>query len=95
MFVVPSCKVTMAQAVKVQKLLGLTNEEFAQDLGVSLNTVERWHYRAKNLHDGFINRLDLNTALMSHMINLNIKEVNTHPLFPLVPQAPSGQPAYQ
>lgn len=74
MFVIPSCKVTMAQAVKVQVLLGVSNEEFAQDLNVNPSTVESWQGRAKKGHDGFISRLDLNTALISHMINLNIKE---------------------
>ena len=95
MFVVPSCKVTMAQAVKVQAKLGVSDKEFAQDLGVSLSTVKGWQYRVKNHHDGFINRLDTNIALMSHMINLNIKEANEQPRLPLVPQTSYGQPAYQ
>ena len=74
MFVIPSCKVRISQAIEIMKHLGMSIKEFAEDLGVAPITIQGWLIRVEMDHEGYINRHDLNTILISHMINLNARE---------------------
>ena len=74
MFVIPCSKVRIHQAITIMGQLGMTPEEFAEDLGIRITTVKKWQKRMQRMEDGFISKLSVHTALISHMINLNAAE---------------------
>ena len=74
MFLIPSNKAKFSHAIGVMKKMDMSCKNFAADLDIPTATVKAWQSRTNKGDDGWIQNGEVGAAIVTHMIELNIKE---------------------